>query len=394
MNILGIETSCDETAAAVVKDGREVLSNVVYTQIPLHQPYGGVVPEIASRAHVEKIGQVVRAALEQFQAATGGTTSVRQQEGARVDAVAVTYGPGLSPALIVGLNAAKGLAKALDVPLIGINHIEAHLHSPFLYDVGDERGRETGDGRPETAAPALGLAISGGNTMWVDMPEYGKYEVIGETLDDAAGEAFDKAAKLLGLGYPGGLKMDRISQAYLAAAQSNNRTIKQSNNSLIPFPKGRPRDGVTALAGLPAELCVSFSGLKTALLRYALQHPDLKESKEGTRDFGGYEVTPHVAQVVASYQEAIVQAVADRTRTALRRKKYKSFILGGGVSLNSRIRAVLADVARDAGVPLLMAKPKYTGDNGAMIAGLAYYRRNHVEDAMTLDVNPCLEVGG
>ena len=368
MNILGIETSCDETAAAVVRDGREVLSNVVYTQIPLHQPYGGVVPEIASRAHVEKIGQVVKTAME----------------GQTVDAVAVTYGPGLSPALIVGLNAAKGLAKALGVPLIGINHIEAHLHSPFLESDVD----------PVSCAPALGLAISGGNTMWVDMPEYGKYEVIGETLDDAAGEAFDKAAKLLGLGYPGGLKMDRISQAYLAAAQSNNRTIKQSNNSLIPFPKGRPRDGVTALAGLPAELCVSFSGLKTALLRYAQQHPDLTESKEGTRDFGGYEVTPHVAQVVASYQEAIVQAVADRTRTALRRKRYKSFILGGGVSLNSRIRAVLADVARDAGVPLLMAKPKYTGDNGAMIAGLAYYRRNHVEDAMTLDVNPCLEVGG
>ena len=376
MNILGIETSCDETAAAVVRDGREVLSNVVYTQIPLHQPYGGVVPEIASRAHVEKISQVVGEAMKDQ----------------RVDAVAVTYGPGLSPALIVGLNAAKGLAKALDVPLIGINHIEAHLHSPFLYDAGDGSGRETEDRRPETVAPALGLAISGGNTMWVDMPEYGKYEVIGETLDDAAGEAFDKAAKLLGLGYPGGLKMDRISAAWRDEVKVRGEGEQWSD--FIPFPKGRPREGVTALAGLPAELCVSFSGLKTALLRYAQQHSDLTESKEGARDFGGYEVTPHVAQVVASYQEAIVQAVADRTRTALRRKRYKSFILGGGVSLNSRIRAVLADVARDAGVPLLMAKPKYTGDNGAMIAGLAYYRRNHVEDAMTLDVNPCLEVGG
>ena len=408
MNILGIETSCDETAAAVVRDGREVLSNVVYTQIPLHQPYGGVVPEIASRAHVEKIGQVVKAAIEQFKAATDETTSVRQQGGARIDAVAVTYGPGLSPALIVGLNAAKGLAKALGVPLIGINHIEAHLHSPFLFDPADREESQisnlrfqNGDGgfrngsggfRVEDCCPALGLAISGGNTMWVDMPEYGSYEVIGETLDDAAGEAFDKAAKLLGLGYPGGLKMDRISAAWRDEVKV--RGEGEQWRTLIPFPKGRPRDGVTALAGLPAELCVSFSGLKTALLRYAQQHPDLTESKEGTRDFGGYEVTPQVAQVVASYQEAIVQAVADRTRTALRRKKYKSFILGGGVSLNSRIRAVLADVARDAGVPLYMAKPKYTGDNGAMIAGLAYYRRNHVEDAMTLDVNPCLEVGG
>ena len=388
MNILGIETSCDETAAAVVKDGREVLSNVVYTQIPLHQPYGGVVPEIASRAHVEKIGQVVKTAINQFQV-SGGTTSVRQQG---IDAVAVTYGPGLSPALIVGLNAAKGLAKALGVPLVGINHIEAHLHSPFLYDAGDEGGLKTGDGRPETVAPALGLAISGGNTMWVDMPEYGRYEGIGEPLADAAGEAFATAAKLLGLGYPGGLKMDRISAAWREKSKSEVEVGQRSD--FISFPKGRPRDGVTALAGLPAELCVSFSGLKTALLRYAQQHRDLTESKDGARDFGGYEVTPHVAQVVASYQEAIVQAVADRTRTALRRKRYRSFILGGGVSLNSRIRAVLADVARDAGVPLLMAKPKYTGDNGAMIAGLAYYRRNHVEDAMTLDVNPCLAVGG
>ena len=359
MNILGIETSCDETAAAVVKDGREVLTNVVYTQIPLHQPYGGVVPEIASRAHIEKISQVVGEAMK----------------GQTIDAVAVTYGPGLSPALIVGLNAAKGVAKGLGVPLIGINHIEGHLHSPFLYDVGDEGGLKTGDGRPEEVAPALGLAISGGNTMWVDMPEYGRYEVIGETLDDAAGEAFDKAAKLLGLGYPGGLKIDKMSQAWREESKSKS---EGEQRMLIPFPKGRPRDGVTALAGLPAELCVSFSGLKTALLRY------VQKEKPAETD---------LPRIVASYQEAIVQAVADRTRAALKRKRYKSFILGGGVSLNSRIRAVLNEVAAEAGVPLYMAKPKYTGDNGAMIAGLAYYRRNHVADAMTLDVNPCLEVG-
>ena len=377
MNILGIETSCDETAAAVVRDGREVLSNVVYTQIPLHQPYGGVVPEIASRAHVEKIGQVVREAIRQFEQSEQSNTRT-------IDAVAVTYGPGLSPALIVGLNAAKGLAKGLGVPLIGINHIEAHLHTPFLSDVGDKR-REA---EPAETMPALGLAISGGNTILIDMPEYGKYEIIGETLDDAAGEAFDKAAKLLGLGYPGGLKMDRISKAYVDDCRQQSKAV-----DWIPFPKGRPRDGVTALAGLPAELCVSFSGLKTALLRYVQQHPELVESKAGVRDFGGYEVTSAVARVVASYQEAIAQAVADRTRMALRRKRYKTLVIGGGVSLNSRIRAVLADVAHEAGVPLLMAKPKYTGDNGAMIAGLAYYRRNHVADAMSLDVNPCLVVG-
>ncbi len=348
MDILGIETSCDETAAAIVRDGREVVSNVVYTQIPLHQPYGGVVPEVASRAHVEKIGEVVRAALGER----------------KVDAVAVTYGPGLSPALIVGLNAAKGIAKGLGVELIGINHIEAHLHTPFLYDAGERPNACD----PVEAMPALGLAISGGHTNWVDMPEYGKYEIIGQTLDDAAGEAFDKAAKLLNLGYPGGPIVDRIAKEYLASPHPE----------LVPFPKGRPRDGVSALAGLPAELCVSFSGLKTALLRYVqTRHPSADE----------------IPRVVASYQEAIVQAVADRTRTALKRRAYRAFILGGGVSLNSRLRAVLAEVANEARVEFLTAKPKFCGDNGAMIAALAYYRRNHVADAMELDVNPCLEVG-
>ena len=376
MNILGIETSCDETAAAVVKDGREVLSNVVYTQIPLHQPYGGVVPEIASRAHIEKISQVIGSALDSL-------TPLLAHSPNRIDAVAVTYGPGLAPALIVGLNAAKGLAKSLGVPLIAVNHIEAHLHSPFIYDSPDDAAARLSD--PREIGPMLGLAVSGGNTVWIDMPEYGKYEVIGETLDDAAGEAFDKAAKLLGLGYPGGLKIDRISAAYRERFPSE---------PLVPFPKGRPRDGVTALAGLPAELCVSFSGLKTALLRHVQHNPSLVESKEGVQDFGGYDVTPEVAHVVASYQEAIVQAIADRTRAALRRGSYKAFVLGGGVSLNSRVRAVLTKVCSAAHVPLLMAKPKFTGDNGAMVAGLAFYRRNVSGDAaFRADVSPSLQVG-
>ena len=373
MNILGIETSCDETAAAVVRDGREVLSSVVYTQIPLHQPYGGVVPEVASRAHVEKISPVVGEAM--------------RQAGAGIDAVAVTYGPGLSPALIVGLNAAKGIAKGLGVPLVGINHIEAHLHTPFLYDAAAVADGACPD--PASLSPALGLVVSGGNTVWVDMPSYCRYEVIGETLDDAAGEAFDKAAKLLGLGYPGGLKIDRISAAWREAVAAGRIPGEQ----LVPFPKGRPREGVTALGGLSADLCVSYSGLKTALLRYVRQRPELVEVRDGAMDFGGYEVTPAIAHVVASYQEAIVQAIADRTRTALRRRRYEAFILGGGVSLNSRVRAVLGEVCAEAGVPLYMAKPKYTGDNGAMVAGLAYYRRNHVDDAMSLDASPCLQLG-
>jgi N6-L-threonylcarbamoyladenine synthase len=209
------------------------------------------------------------------------------------------------------------------------------------------------------------------------MPRYGEYSIIGQTLDDAAGEAFDKAAKLLELGYPGGPKIDRIAREYFSG--------DADSSSLIPFPKGRPREGVSALAGLSAELCVSFSGLKTALLRYVQQN-------------GGTEAlvaAGEVPRIVASYQEAIVQAVADRTRRALRRGNYRSLIVGGGVSLNSRLREVLQNLAREERVELLMAKAKYCGDNGAMIAALAYYRRNLTgEAAMSVDVKPCLEVGG
>ena len=356
MNIIGIETSCDETAAAVVKDGCEVVSNVVYTQIPLHQPYGGVVPEVASRAHIEKIHEVVSTAIKEFEVA---------KPGEKIDAVAVTYGAGLSPALIVGVNAAKGLAKSLNVPLIAINHIEAHLHTPFLDTSIDVA----------SSVPALGLAISGGHTNWIDIPRYGEYEIVGQTLDDAAGEAFDKAAKMLGLGYPGGPIVDKMAREYLE---------KHGTSDLIPFPQGRPREGVAALAGLDARLCVSFSGLKTSLLRYI-------EREGGVENLSARGETH---RIVASYQEAIVSSIADRTRNALKRRSYKSIILGGGVSLNSRVREVLKNVADQAGVPLLTAKPKYCGDNGAMIAGLAFWRRNIVgEDAMRIDATPSLEAG-
>ena len=370
MNILGIESSCDETACAVVRDGREVLSNVVYTQIPLHQPYGGVVPEVASRAHIEKIHGVVAEAMK---------------AGVSIDAVAVTYGPGLASSLLVGLNAAKGLAMSLGVPLIGINHIEAHLHTPFLFDAG-----ETNPQAVEQSIPALGLAVSGGHTTWVDMPSYGEYRIIGQTLDDAAGEAFDKAAKLLGLGYPGGPVIDRWAKGYWNGMTdfSDAAALKalkypdgiKVRDPMPRFPKGQPRAGTAALAGLDAELCVSFSGLKTALLYYVKKNPPKDDCEK--------------AALVAAYQEAIVGTLADRTRLALRRRDYKALIVGGGVSLNGRLRAKLAEVAADAHVPLLLAKPKYCGDNAAMIAGLAYYRRNLVGDAaLKVDVNPALQAG-
>ena len=351
MNILGIETSCDETACAVVKDGREVLANVVYTQIPLHQPYGGVVPEVASRAHVEKIHGVVQEAMK---------------VGVPVDAVAVTYGPGLASSLLVGLNAAKGLALSLDVPLIGVNHIEAHLHTPFLFDAGGAQLAATAS--PESCMPALGLAVSGGHTTWIDMPSYGEYEIIGQTLDDAAGEAFDKAAKLLGLGYPGGPVIDRWA-----------RDVPLTD-ALPRFPKGAPRPGTAALAGLDADLCVSFSGLKTALLYSVRRNPPKDDAEK--------------ARLVAGYQEAIVGALADRTARALGRRAYKALVVGGGVSLNGRLRARLAEVAQAAGVPLLLAQPKFCGDNAAMIAGLAYWRRNVSGDAaLAVDVDPTLRPG-
>ena len=349
MNILGIETSCDETACAVVKDGREVLTNVVYTQIPLHQPYGGVVPEVASRAHIEKIHGVVKEAMH-----------------APVDAVAVTYGPGLASSLLVGLNAAKGLALSLGVPLIGVNHIEAHLHTPFLFDSGSAVAQQRDP--PESYMPALGLAVSGGHTTWIDMPSYGAYEIIGQTLDDAAGEAFDKAAKLLGLGYPGGPVIDRWARGV------------PLTDDLPRFPKGAPRPGTAALAGLDAELCVSFSGLKTALLYSVRKNPPRDDAEK--------------ARVVAAYQEAIVGALADRTARALGRKPYRALVVGGGVSLNGRLRARLAEVAQAAGVQLLLAEPKYCGDNAAMIAGLAFWRRNVTGDAaLAADVDPTLRPG-
>ena len=371
MNILGIETSCDETACAVVKDGREVLANVVYTQIPLHQPYGGVVPEVASRAHIEKIHGVVKEAMR-----------------APVDAVAVTYGPGLASSLLVGLNAAKGLALSLGVPLIGVNHIEAHLHTPFLFDTGSAVAQQSDP--PESCMPALGLAVSGGHTTWIDMPSYGAYEIIGQTLDDAAGEAFDKAAKLLGLGYPGGPVIDRWAKGFWNGVTdfSDAAALKalaypadlRLPDGLPRFPKGHPRAGTAALAGLDADLCVSFSGLKTALLYHVRQHPPANDIEK--------------AGLVAAYQEAIVGTLADRTATALKRRPYKALVVGGGVSLNGRLRVRLADVASAAGVPLLLAAPKYCGDNAAMIAGLAFWRRNVVgEAALAIDVNPALQAG-
>ena len=371
MNILGIESSCDETACAVVRDGREVLANTVYTQIKLHQTYGGVVPEIASRAHIEKISGVIDEAVRTFGEKTGKGLDA-------IDAVAVTYGPGLASSLIVGLAAAKGLALALGRPLFGINHIEAHLHTPFLFDAGETPSVPD----PSAFMPALGLAVSGGHTTWIDIPSYGEYEIVGQTLDDAAGEAFDKAAKLLGLGYPGGPVIDRVAKEWFDPPDR----VPGGPDAFIAFPKGRPRPGVSALAGLDADLCTSFSGLKTALLHYVERTYGAKENRTIPAQ--------DMPRIVSSYQEAIVGVLADRTAHALKRRAYKALIVGGGVSLNGRLRAKLSATAAAAGVPVMLAKPKYCGDNAAMIAGLAYYRQNLTGDAaLATDVMPTLRPG-
>ena len=337
MIILGIETSCDETSAAVVKNGRDVLSNIVHTQLQ-HRPFGGVVPEIASRCHIQLLPDIIR------QAVTSANI-----EWDDINAVAATRGPGLASSLLVGWSTAKGLARRLNVPLIAINHTEAHLHSVFLDPDAPD---------PHTAVPLLGLAVSGGHTSLFRIKAYGHIELIGRTLDDAAGEALDKAAKLLGLGYPGGPIIDKLSRG---------RTPQKNE-----FPEGRVREGVQT-GGLSHELCMSFSGLKTSLLNRITKHPP-KDDDE-------------VAQIATDYQEAVVQAIVKRCERAFGEVKYLA--IGGGVSLNNRLRVCLAESCQAHGVHLLMAPPKYCGDNAAMIAGLAGMGRGiPPPESFTLDISP------
>lgn len=346
MVVLGIESSCDETAASVVRDGYEVLSSVIHTQIALHAPHGGVVPEIASRSHIEKIPSVVRKAVED--------AGISFPE---IDAVAVTYGPGLASSLLVGLSMAKGLAAALGKPLIGINHLYAHIQSAFL---------TPGVPHLSDSLPLLALVISGGHSNIVSINEDQSATVLGQTLDDAAGEAFDKASKLLGLGYPGGPAIQKAADK--AALGEYGK---------IHFPQGRISKDNPVLGDLNADLCFSFSGLKTSLRTYLEQHP--------------IENDEQICNVAAAYQEAIVSAVASRIEKALTLRRYKGFAVGGGVSLNAALRERLSKVAQKAGVPIYLPLPKYCGDNAAMIASLAGTGIGIVgDDAMLLDATPGL----
>ena len=347
MKILGLESSCDETAAAIVEDGRTVLSNAIYSQIEKHRPYGGVVPEIASRNHVAKLPSIIDDALK-----SAGETFES------IDAIAVTYGPGLASSLLIGFSAAKTLSHRLNKPLIGVNHHEGHLHSVFMKD----------DALTEDEAyPMLGLLASGGDSSLVLMREPGQYELLGSTIDDAAGEALDKAAAVLKLGYPGGPIIQK--------------TAEGGNPKAIRFPRGL--DGIDRgkwIYKYDRDLCFSFSGLKTSLLTY-VKKLDHEPVGDELRD------------IAASYQEAVADALTIRVERALKRFSVKSFSCSGGVSMNKVLREKLADLSVKTGVPLLLCPPSLCTDNAAMIAGAAYEKVRLGKDIVEPeDVNPNLRL--
>ena len=320
--ILGIETSCDETAAAVVADGRVIKSSVVASQVKLHERFGGVVPEIASRAHVESILPVVQAAIDQ------AGVSAEQ-----IDAVAVANQPGLTIALMVGVTAAKTLAWAWEKPLIAVNHIHAHFQSAML---------EQSD---EIELPAVALVVSGGHTSLYDAESCLDLRLLGKTIDDAAGEAFDKVAAILGLPYPGGPSIENAA--------------KQGNPKAIAFPR-------TLLD--KDSLDFSFSGLKTAVL-YHCQGQDMKGENKVV------SMTPRqIADIAASFQAAAVDVLVEKTRRAVVRVGAKTILLGGGVAANSALREAMAMLAARSNLRLLIAHKRLCTDNAAMVASLAFYK--------------------
>lgn len=332
--ILAIESSCDETAAAVVKNGREVLSNIISSQIELHTLYGGVVPEIASRKHIEKINQVIESALSEAGAGLN-----------EIDAVGVTYGPGLVGALLVGVAEAKAIAYAAKKPLIGVHHIEGHIAANFI---------EHEDLEP----PFFSLVVSGGHTHLVRVRDYGKFDIIGRTRDDAAGEAFDKVARAIGLGYPGGPKIDRVS--------------KDGNPDAIFFPRAHMED---------APYDFSFSGVKSAVLNYI----------NGCRMKGE---TYCQADVAASFQKAVTDVLVANAMRAVEEYKIDKFAIAGGVASNSALREAMRTACQERGVKFYYPSPVFCTDNAAMIGAAAYYEyRNGTTHGWDLNAVPNLKLG-
>lgn len=334
MNILAIESSCDETAASVVKDGREVLSNIIASQIEVHKNYGGVVPEVASRIHIEVISSVVEEALKEA-----------KLEFKDIDAIGVTYGPGLVGALLVGLSYAKGLSYSLKVPLIGVNHIEGHISANFLE-------------HKDLVPPFVCLVVSGGHTNIVYMKDYGDFEVMGRTRDDAAGEAYDKVARAIGLGYPGGPKIDKIA--------------KMGNENAIKFPKANFHDN---------SLDFSFSGVKSAVLNY-LNSAKMREEEIVTQD------------VAASFQKAVVGVLVQNAFKACEIKKVDKIAIAGGVASNSCLRETLIKEGEKRGIQVLFPSVILCTDNAAMIGSAAYYEYKMGKvSGLSLNASPNLKLG-
>ncbi|MDO4939119.1 MAG: tRNA (adenosine(37)-N6)-threonylcarbamoyltransferase complex transferase subunit TsaD [Lachnospiraceae bacterium] len=319
MNILGIESSCDETAASVVRDGREVLSNVISSQIAIHTEYGGVVPEIASRKHIENINPVIKQALADAKNPDGSSMTWDD-----IDAIAVTYGPGLVGALLVGVAEAKAIAYALGKPLVPVNHITGHVSANYLE-------------HPDLKPPFMCLIVSGGHTNLVVVKDYGEYEFIGRTRDDAAGEAFDKVARSVGLGYPGGPKIDKEARC--------------GNPLAITFPKAK-------VDGAPYDF--SFSGLKSAVLNYQNHAQMMGE-------------TINRADLVASFQKAVVDVLVEHTMEAAKEYGYKQVALAGGVAANSALRQSMKEACEISSIDLCYPSPVFCTDNAAMIASAGYY---------------------
>ena len=332
--ILAIESSCDETAASVVKNGREILSNIISSQIALHTLYGGVVPEIASRKHIEKINQVIEEALKQAQVTLKD-----------IEAIGVTYGPGLVGALLVGVAEAKAIAYAAGKPLVGVHHIEGHIAANYIE-------------HPELEPPFLCLVVSGGHTHLVRVEDYGKFEIIGRTRDDAAGEAFDKVARAIGLGYPGGPKIDKVS--------------KEGNPDAIVFPRAHIEES-------PYDF--SFSGVKSAVLNYI----------NGCKMKGE---TYSQADIAASFQKAVTDVLVGNAMHAVEEYGDKKFAIAGGVASNSALRAAMEEACRKRGIDFYYPSPIYCTDNAAMIGVAAYYEFvNGTRHGWDLNAVPNLKLG-
>jgi N6-L-threonylcarbamoyladenine synthase len=329
MLILAIETSCDDTGAAVILDGRKILSNIVSSQVPIHQKYGGVVPELASRKHIESIVPIVAEALE--------TAKVTLKE---IDSIAVTQGPGLVGSLLVGLSFAKSIAFARGLPFIGVNHVEAHLSAIFLEE------------KPPRF-PFIGLVVSGGHTSLFRMDGFGKYKRLGQTRDDAAGEAFDKVAKLLGLGYPGGPIIDELSKA--------------GNPKAIRFP--RP-----VLSKNSFDF--SFSGLKTAVVNYVKAYPEPP---------GGYPENL-IKDIVSSFQEAVVEVLVKKTLKAAQQQGLKRVVLSGGVAANQRLRQKIREESFEQQLKVYLPSPSFCTDNAAMVGVVGYeYLKRGIRSPLSLN---------